>query len=587
MPDKPSIGKVTYGLRQIGSTGLPVWSGRVYDEPLVELQGDRGRRIFREMSEQDPILGGTLFGIEMLASQVNWTITPTDSEDDEAKEIADFYDECLTDLNPSWGSTLSEIFSMLKYGWSWFEIVYKRREGLNFEDPRKSSRFDDGKIGWASFSIRSQDTLDTWEYENADGTGRLLGMNQWVPWAYNERRTTLIPRTKSLHFTTRANRENPEGVSLLRNAYSSWFKKKAIEAIEGIGIERDLAGLPVIWAPQSIFSEDATPEEKALFEELKKIATNIKRDEQEGLVMPMAYDDTDKANPLFKLELLSTGGERQFDTNGIINRYDSRMAMSMLADFMLLGHEAQGSFAIAKQKTNLFSVALSAFLDMIADEMNLSAFPTLALANGFPINKIPSLGHGKIESVDLAALGEYLKQLFAAGMQVFPNPELEEFVLGLAGLKVDPGAGMLPFPVDEQGNPLGPDGQPMVPGVPMPSLVPKEVADGAAAAQKPPESSPKQKNPGTARKGQTPVSSARPRAKIAAAEEPLKAHAAQRHHRHFTPLAQRVAKLHKTLSDQLEPSVYSAFLVAVAAAGSYSKLSREYQDLITQAERES
>ena len=50
----------------------------------------------------------------------------------------------------------------------------------------------------------------------------------------------------------------------------------------------------------------------------------------------MAYD----------LKLLSTGGRRQFDTNAIIARYDARIAMSCLADFILLGHDKVGTLAL-------------------------------------------------------------------------------------------------------------------------------------------------------------------------------------------------------------------------------------------------
>src|SRR5678815_1988475 len=93
--------KLTPDMRTVGSTGLPVWAGRVYDEILLDLQGDRGRRILREMSEQDPIIGGTLLGIELLARQVSWTIKPADKSD-RAKKIAEFFDGALSDMNPSW-----------------------------------------------------------------------------------------------------------------------------------------------------------------------------------------------------------------------------------------------------------------------------------------------------------------------------------------------------------------------------------------------------------------------------------------------------------------------------------------------------
>ena len=45
-----------------------------------------------------------------------------------------------------------------------------------------------------------------------------------------------------------------------------------------------------------------------------------------------------------------TGGRRQFDTDTIIKRYELRIAQSVLADMILIGHEAVGSYALSQQQ---------------------------------------------------------------------------------------------------------------------------------------------------------------------------------------------------------------------------------------------
>jgi hypothetical protein len=547
--------KVTPDFATKGLTGLPVWSGRIYDEILPDLQGDRGRRILREMSEQDPIIGGVLLGIEMLSRQVPWSMTPAD-DTDKAQEVSDFIDGALTDMNPTFGSTLSEILSMLVYGWSWLEILYKRREGLDPNDSLKSSRFEDGKIGWAGWAIRGQETLWRWEYENEDGTGQLVAMMQTSPPDYRER---TIPRNKSLHFKTRSRRENPEGISILRNSYRSWYMKKNIEVIEGIGIERDLAGLPVLWAPFELFSATATDDEKALFVSLQKIVTSIKRDEQEGILMPSAFDD--EKNQLYKLELLSTGGDRQFDTNAIINRYDERIAMSMLADFILMGHQAVGSYALSTTKTGLFSTALSAIMDVITDEINQQAIPRLVLLNGWSLDLTPTLQHGKIEAADLSKLGEFLKQLSDAGMVLFPNETLEAHLLDQAGLPSDTGAGVLPLPgqvTDAEGNVIL-QAQPTTDQLALPTGQPA-AKPAAAAGAKP--------------KPATKSIALRPKIANEAATRP----------KHFVPLAIRLGRLTDSLQEAMEPEEYTELLAAVMRAGKFGKLDQKYKEIITQAE---
>lgn len=557
-----------------GQTGLPIWHGKVYDEVLLDLQGDRGRRIFREMAEQDPIIGGVLNGIEMLARQVTWTMKPAD-DTKVAEKAAEFVDECLTDMSPTFGDTLAEVLSMLTYGWSWLEIIYKRRKGLKVNDRLRSSRFDDNKIGWAGWHIRGQETLWEWLYENSDSTGELVGMKQNPPPNYH---TAEVPRWKSLHFMTKSRRQNPEGVSILRSAYRSWYMKKNIEIVEGIGVERDLAGLPVLYAPSDLFSISASDEQKALFEDLKKLVVAIKRDEQEGILMPMAYDEEGK-NPLYKLELLSAGGERQFDTNAIINRYDERIAMSMLADFILMGHSNTGSFALSTTKTGLFATAMSAILDVITDEINAEAITKLCVLNGIPLKKIPSLQHGKVETTDLTKVGEYLRQLNAAGMTVFPNEALEIYLLGQAGLPSDVGAGRLPFPgtadqllLDKDGKPvLGPDGQPML--------------DPNA----PPPLAPGQQSKTTGVDGDQPDLATPPRPQTLAqrsakAQRQQAPKAASESKKHFISLPNRFAKIREQLTEQMTTEEYSELLFRVMEAGKFSALSDEDQELIRQAE---
>lgn len=415
-------------LAVIGSSGLKQYSGFVVEEFLRELQGPRWRAAIKEMSEQDPIVGAVLFAIEMLLRKVTWSFVPGDTTR-EAKDEADYFDSCLHDMESNWEDSLAEILSFLAHGFAYHETNYKIRAGET-DDPATTSKFNDGRIGWRSFAGRAQDSLWKWEFD-PENQNRLLGMWQIAPPYFNP---VMIPIEKALLFRTTVKKGNPEGRSILRNAYRPWYFKKAIENIEGVGVERDLAGLPVIYAPPEIMDAQASADKQALYAKLKEIATNIRRDHQEGVVFPMQYDDA--GNQLYKLELLSAGGSRQFDTSAIVNRYDQRIAMVSLADFILIGHESVGSFALTSSKQSMFVAACDAWLDMVADVINTDAVPRLRKLNGFTGPVRPRLEHGEIKDVDLAALGTYLQALSAAGAPLFPNPALLEKLLRNADLPV-------------------------------------------------------------------------------------------------------------------------------------------------------
>lgn len=412
-------------MRELGTTGLRHWSGRVDEEWLAELKGHRGRKIIKEMRDNDPIVGAILFAVDMLIRQVEWKVESF-SDSQAHKDDARFLEECMHDMSTEWTTLLSEILSFLPYGWSYHELVYKKRNGFKKSSPGKSSKYNDGRIGWKKIPIRAQDTLDSWEF---DDHGDVRGMVQRPITAAS---LVTIPIQKALLFRTTSHKGNPQGRSVLRNSYRPWFFKKRIEEIEGIGIERDLAGLPVMQVPAKIMSSGATSSEKAIFTECKNIVQNIRRDEQEGIIIPSDYDGS--GNQMYALKLLSTGGQRQFDTNQIVGRYDQRIAMTVLADFVLLGHEKVGSFALSSSKTSLFSTAIAAWLDEIREVFNRHAIPRLFSLNGDNSGELPQLGYGDIETMELKDLGQYVQQLASAGAELFPDGDLENYLRDMANM---------------------------------------------------------------------------------------------------------------------------------------------------------
>lgn len=227
----------------------------------------------------------------------------------------------------------------------------------------------------------------------------------------------------------------PTHNSVLRTVFVPWYRKKKIEEIEGIGIERDLAGMPKAWVPAEFFDESADADQQAAKNRMEDIVRSVRRDEQEGVLLP--YETDEDGNPVYGMDLMNTGGQRQFNTNNIITRYDQRIAASMLADFVLLGHDAVGSFALSDSKTRLFSMALDSYLDEVAEVFNRHAIPRLLRLNGLPVEAAPELQHGDVETEDLSELGLFVRRLQQAGLAVFPDDALERELARRSGLPLD------------------------------------------------------------------------------------------------------------------------------------------------------
>lgn len=418
---------------EVGFTGLREFSGQIEEEFLPNLRGRRRVETYKEMRENDPTIGAILFAIEMLIRQVDFPIVPGGDEQADIDK-AEFLRGCFDDMTDTWQDTLAQILSFLVFGYSLHEEVYKVRQG-DTGDPFTSSRFDDRRMGWKKLAPRAQDTIQRWIFD--PDSGEVCGAIQRSP---TSGKAAVLPMQRTLLFRTSTNKGNPEGRSILRNAYRPWFFKKRIEEIEAIGIERDLAGLPVAWVPARILDGNATAKDKQTLQALQEVVRNIRRDAKEGIIFPQDFDED--GNKTYDLTLLSTGGRRQFDTSQIVTRYDQRITMSVLTDFLLLGQARVGSFALASSKTILFSTAVGSWLDAITEVFNRFAIPRLFALNTFPEGPLPELTHGDIESQDLDVLGGYVKALADVGIDVSSSDTITRFLLEEGGL---------PVPSEEEG----------------------------------------------------------------------------------------------------------------------------------------
>jgi hypothetical protein len=240
-----------------------------------------------------------------------------------------------------------------------------------------------------------------------------------------------VPIEKALLFRVGAHKNNPEGQSMLRGAYRSWYFKKRHQEIEAIALERDGTGVAVAWVPPKILAA-GNAADRQIKDECESIVVNLRVDEQAGILMPLAYDDA--GNKVYDLELLASPGTRQIESDKVINRYDRGIAGSMLADFILLGHETHGSFALSSDKTTLFATALGSVLDAIAAVLNRHLVPRLFRLNGVDADELPEWRHGDIEHVALSELAGFLEAMARAGAPLFPDDDLEDHLRELADL---------------------------------------------------------------------------------------------------------------------------------------------------------
>ena len=420
-----------FQMSEMGYNGLAISAGRINEEIKTELQFPNSIITYKQMS-YDSMIASALSYYEHMMLKAKFSFLPHPLADETQKEYASFLQECVGDMEHSWQDFIQEVSSMNTYGFCVNEIVLRKRLHS------KGSKYNDGKIGIKKLPIRSQDSISKWNY---DKDQELVSLEQTVSRLDSSGRMALtvsgepitIPRNKFLLFRLGKKKDSPVGESPLRGCYYPWKFKTAVEELEAVGLNRDLAGVPIAWIPAQMMAKDADPELKAQYFEIQKIVRNINNNQQAGLVMPMIYDENTK-QPLVKFELLKNEGGKAYDTTKIKDYYCKAILTALSADILLMGQSSTGSYALGNIKNTLSAIAIETKLKEICNVLNQHLIPLLAKLNGWDLSRLPTIGIDDLESVSLEDVSKYIQRIGAVGF-LPRTPDVVNKVLNILGLE--------------------------------------------------------------------------------------------------------------------------------------------------------
>jgi hypothetical protein len=420
----------------LGVAGDNTHNGQIRaDEFLPELRGKKAIRKFREMRDNDSTIGAVMYAVEQILRDVDLNVKPANSSD-EAKREAEFVKSVLDDMDHTLDDHISEALSFLSYGFSWFEVVYKRRVGPTERSDKKRSKYSDGRIGIRKLAARAPWTLSKFEVDQK--TGDVLGIQQTVG-GYNNK--TTIPTNKSLYYRTTSVNGDPSGRSILRNAYTSYEYLNNLQAIEAIAVERELAGIPVARIPAEYLGPNATSAQAGFVSNLQQILRDVKFNEQGYIILPSDTYPGKDGEPtnvrLVDMELMASNGKRNIDIDPIVKRYQHDIARSVLSEFLLLG-SGSGSYALSKSKTDLFLRALESYIQAIVDVLNKQMVERLWELNGLDYSLMPRIEAGDVAPHDLREIAAFLRNLNGANIDVSSHPEVIQDLMDIAELNYDP-----------------------------------------------------------------------------------------------------------------------------------------------------
>ena len=91
---------------------------------------------------------------------------------------------------------------------------------------------------------------------------------------------------------------------------------------------------------------------------------------------------------------------------------------------------------MSSDKTELFAMAIGAYLDIICEVFNRKAIPQLINMNGAYFDGLtdyPKLIHGDVETQDLDKLGAFVEKMTGTGI-ITPDEGIEDYLRRQAGL---------------------------------------------------------------------------------------------------------------------------------------------------------
>lgn len=382
---------------ELGIYGLKHSLGYVHEEFLPELRGRKGRKKYKEMVSNDATIGGLVTVTQSILRKIKWDLVAGSEDKDEQVKL--FMQDVLDNMETSISFHMSQAASVVTYGFSTFEKVYSLRP--------------DGMIGLHRLSFRPQDTIYEWIFNEKD---EAIGFIQESPVNYKK---YTIPLSKCVNYRLDPEKNSPEGKSLLRNAYKSYVYMSNIQMTEAIAIERELAGLPVVRVPGEILTGENNV---SIRQEYESIARDLKLGSQGGVVLPSEpyQDDDGKYSNMRKVEidLISAKGSRLIDTDKVVKRYQADIGRSLLADFLLLGNNDRGSFAMSDSKIDMFKETMESFIDIVAETTTKEVLQDICFLNGYSVKQCPILRPKEISKEDLDKLSRYVTALANIGIQL-------------------------------------------------------------------------------------------------------------------------------------------------------------------------
>lgn len=402
---------------EFGTSGYSFNRGQSQTEYQQDLKGGKAYSVYDRMYRSAGLTKAIVNSMHLPLLAAEWFFEVPKDADKSSEEIKDKVSKNIFEtLNIPWNTQLKQFLMFQVYGCKPFEIV-----PLNpLDHPAQPDEFEQ-RI--RKIAPRHPATIYKW---NLDENGGLKGITQRAYFNSGDNvvmKTQFIDIERMVIFINELDGDDYTGVSIFRPCYRHYHHIDKFYNISNIGIERNAVGIPIIEFEGETWARLSENEKTNYLAVADEILKNYRVHKYAGF----------KLLPGMKLTML----EGKFNADaimGLINHHDSKMAQSVLATFLTTGEGKVGSFALSKNQTEFFLMALNStgvdicapfnryvvkkLVDWNVDNV-LAAYPKLNFT--LPEFDVKAL----LEAFNLAINGKLLT----------PTRTLEQYTRKLLGIK--------------------------------------------------------------------------------------------------------------------------------------------------------
>lgn len=406
-----------FRLGEMGVIGNTVFNGITYDEIKKELNFPESVNTYKLMSLHSSVNSPVNLFTNMVAKAPLRVVPPKNATEEEKKQ-AEIVESMFEDMEHTLEDFVRSCMTAMVYGFAPIEKVYRKRTYA------AGSIYNDGLIGIKKLPLRNQKSIEKFIFDETGNevkglTQVLTGNDPYNRFIRRNANKINIPRDKFLLVTFGNDRNNPYGVSPLREVYLPWKYLQAIEELEALSVTKDLNGIPVLSVPVQYMSGEASPEQKAQLEVFKNIIRNLQQGSQLGIILPSAVDPETRKE-LFSISLLTQDGKRNNDLNKIKEYYRTAIYIGLGADILVLGTSSgtSSSFALGTIKNTLASNVAESYMRRIIDVVNNDLIRQIFELNGWDVSRRCKLDYEGFGQESLDEIGKFGQRMFSVGGMV-------------------------------------------------------------------------------------------------------------------------------------------------------------------------